>query len=210
MTYPRGIFRDETRSTEPVERWEFRYDIAEAPAEEPVTLAEMKLFARIDIDDDDALIIALIIAARETVEEQTGRALVTQTRRAWMDYVPCRWKYQLSYRPIQSIEHIKSFDEDDTEEEVSATAILLDGTNGEVAIKSTANPITSTRSFNAFNIKYVCGYGLAADVPDWAKTAIKQLVAHWYEHRESHQEESIKKVPYAVQLIIDNNKVVGV
>jgi uncharacterized phiE125 gp8 family phage protein len=210
MSYPRGIFRDESASSEPVERHEFRYDVSAPPTSEPVTLVEAKDWARIDINDDDALITALIITARQTVEEQTGRALITQTIDAWMDYVPSRYKYNLSYRPIQSVEHIKSFDEDGTEEEINASSILLDGTNARIGIQSTANPITSTRSFNAFKIQYIAGYGDAADVPDWAKTAIKQLVAHWYEHRESHQEESIKKVPYAIQLIIDQYKVAGV
>lgn len=210
MSYPRGIFRDESASTEYVERWEFRYDLDTPPTEEPVTLAEMKLFARIDIDDDDALITALISAARVAVEEQTGRALVTQIYEAWLNTVPCRYKYRLSWRPIQSVAEIISIDEDDTEEAIDSADIYTDGQNGEVAIKSTANSITSTRSYNAFKIRYVAGYGDAADVPDWAKTAIKQIVAHWYEHRESHQEEAIKRVPYAAQLIIDQHKVVSI
>jgi uncharacterized phiE125 gp8 family phage protein len=210
MTYPRGIFRDESASTHPVERWEFRYDVETAPTEEPVSLAEMKLFARIDIDDDDALISALISAARTTVEEQTGRTLASTTRNAWLDCVPSRYKYALSYRPIISVEHIMSIDEDGTEEEVDSGDIILDGANGIVAVDSTANPITSTRSFNAFNIQYIAGYGAAADVPEWAKLAVKMIAAHWYEHRESHQEESIKNVPYTAQLLIDQHKVVVV
>lgn len=210
MTYPRGIFRDHSGQTPTIERWQFRYELETAPAEEPVTLAEAKLFARIDVDDDDALVTALIPAARKTVEEQTGRALVTQTWDAWLDCVPASDKFRLSYRPIQSVTHIKSFDDDDTEEEIGATDILFDGTNAEVAIKTTANSITSTRNFNAFNIQYVAGYGDADAVPDWAKLAIKQIVAHWYEHRESDQEESVKKVPFATQLILDQYKVVAV
>ena len=206
--FPRGLFG--TNQGDPVERWQFRYELNTAPTEEPVTLAEMKVFARIDIDDDDALITALITAARSEVEQQTGRSLITQTWDAWLDNVPPLSKFELSYRPIQSITHIKSINEDDSEDEILAADIILDGTNASIGIKSTANPLTSTRSFNAFNIQYVAGYGLAADVPEWAKTAIKQIVAHWYEHRESAQEEDIKTVPYAIQLILDTHKVVGV
>lgn len=40
---------------------------------EPVTLSELKAFARIDQDDDDTLVESLGIAAREFVEQATGR-----------------------------------------------------------------------------------------------------------------------------------------
>ena len=40
---------------------------------EPVTLEEMKDFARVDFSDDDTLLTSLGIAAREYVEQATGR-----------------------------------------------------------------------------------------------------------------------------------------
>src|SRR4051812_6207132 len=56
------------------------------PGEEPVTLAEAKAFCRIDASDEDALVSALIAAARLHVESMTGRALVEQT---WRFSVSC-------------------------------------------------------------------------------------------------------------------------
>ena len=49
------------------------------PAGEPLTLAEAKPHLRVDLNDDDALITALISAAREQVEFLTGQRLITQT-----------------------------------------------------------------------------------------------------------------------------------
>lgn len=43
---------------------------------EPVTLEELKAFARVDLDHDDVLITSLGIAAREYVEQATGRQYV--------------------------------------------------------------------------------------------------------------------------------------
>jgi uncharacterized phiE125 gp8 family phage protein len=41
-----------------------------------------------------------------------------------------------------------------------------------------------TRLTNGIGIEYVAGYGSdGTDVPEAIRTAIRQLVAHWYEHR---------------------------
>ncbi len=59
-----------------------------APTEEPVSLAEAKLHLRVDYSNDDLLIAALITAARQHAENDTGRALVTQTWRQVLDQFP--------------------------------------------------------------------------------------------------------------------------
>jgi uncharacterized phiE125 gp8 family phage protein len=56
-----------------------------APAAEPVTLAEAKAHMRVEINDDDALITGLLLAAREHVEDVTGRKLITQKWRLLLD-----------------------------------------------------------------------------------------------------------------------------
>lgn len=58
------------------------------PAEEPLSLAEAKLHLRVDFSDEDALISALISAARQAAETITARQLVT-----------ARWKYILDAFP---------------------------------------------------------------------------------------------------------------
>ncbi len=55
------------------------------PASEPVSLAEAKLFLRIDQNAEDALITTLIAAAREAVETGCGRALITRRVRESLD-----------------------------------------------------------------------------------------------------------------------------
>ena len=184
------------------------------PTAEPVTLVEAKLFARIDTDDDDALVTALISSARQCVEEETGRALMTQTRDAFLNHYPQAKEFELSWRDIQSVTYIRALNEDGTYDEVDSGEILLDGKNGRVGIK-TGSPffpigVVGDQYFNGFVIRYVSGESDAAYVPEWAKTAIKMLVAHWYEHREATTPESQNKVPFHVQMILDKHRVVTI
>ena len=71
------------------------------PAVEPVTLAEVKLDRRVDHALDDALLTALIQAAREYCERYTGSSLVTQTREVITPlYVE---GMALPFGPVQSV-----------------------------------------------------------------------------------------------------------
>ena len=64
---------------------------------EPVTVAELMPFIRVDIDPADGVMTALIAAARRRVEKETGLALMNQTWVAVLD----RWPDTVApdYRP---------------------------------------------------------------------------------------------------------------
>ncbi|MBN9265961.1 MAG: phage gp6-like head-tail connector protein [Hyphomicrobium sp.] len=55
------------------------------PSVEPVTLDELKAWAKIDSADEDALLTSLIAAARDAAEQYLRRALITQTVRLTLD-----------------------------------------------------------------------------------------------------------------------------
>jgi len=59
-----------------------------APTEEPVSLAEAKAHLRVDISDDDALIGAMIVAARQEAEAACRRAFVSQQWKLLLDRFP--------------------------------------------------------------------------------------------------------------------------
>jgi uncharacterized phiE125 gp8 family phage protein len=61
--------------------------LLDPPASEPLSLAEAKNYLRVEHGADDALIAAMIAAARIQVESLTRRALVTQSWRIVLD----RW-----------------------------------------------------------------------------------------------------------------------
>ena len=61
---------------------------------QPVTLAEAKLHLRVDVADDDALITALITAARQRAEFITHRTLITTTWELSQDAFGCALRLQ--------------------------------------------------------------------------------------------------------------------
>jgi hypothetical protein len=59
-----------------------------APSVEPLTVAQAKQFARIDTNADDALVLALIKAARTFAENKLRRSLIQQTWVLTLDAFP--------------------------------------------------------------------------------------------------------------------------
>jgi len=129
------------------------------PGEEPVTLAEAKAFCRIDGSDEDALVNALIAAARLQVESLTGRALITQTWRLTMACAPRL--VELPVIPVAAL--------------VAAPAgAVLQG-----------DAVLLVEPVDELTVDYTAGYGAAADVPGDLKQAVLTLVAYWYENRDA-------------------------
>lgn len=157
-----------------------------APASEPLDLATAKLHCRVDGNDDDALVTALIVAAREQAEHETGRALVTQTWELVHDSFP--EAFELRKSPIQSVTSIKYLDSTTGVEQTLAPAdYLLDNARepgyvvpgyGKAWPDSYAVP-------NAVRCQYVCGYGNASAVPQAIKQWMLLAIGTMYAQRET-------------------------
>lgn len=164
------------------------YVLSAGPTEEPVALEDLKAHCRVEITDDDDLINALGIAAREKVELDTGRVLCSQT---WLlkgngfpssDSTPI----ELDMPPLQSVSSIAYVDTD-------GVAATWDDAEYQVDTASQPGRIlpaygesypTARDQYNSVTVTFVCGYGASYDVPRALKHAIKILVGTWYEQRE--------------------------
>ncbi len=150
-----------------------------APTTEPVTLAEAKAHLGVTITDDDARIQALITAAREWVENDSGRALITQTWVAKLDAFPAGDILKLPKVPIQSITSVGYVDTNGDDQ--TFTGYTLD-IIGERLYLQYGEDWPSTQSIeNAVTITYVSGYGDASDVPESIKQSIKLQVEKAYD-----------------------------
>lgn len=164
-----------------------RIAVDTAPATEPVTLAEAKAWVNVTHDVDNDLLTSLITAAREHVEERIGRALVTQTLTVTLDVREAAPPIVLPRGPVQSVSSLKYWDDvADAFATAATSAYYLAGDRLCIAegTAGTAWP-TADRTFAAYTVTYVAGYGNAAAVPGPVKRALLIVLADLYEHRDT-------------------------
>ena len=164
------------------------------PTVEPVTVEETKLHLRLDGNEEDNLISALIKAARQKAEEYTRRAFITQTWEVAVDSVTST--LCLPRPPVQTIEAVT----------LDGQAVAPENYGLAVNLFYTKNPLYAVYP-GGLVIRYVSGYGSTAeDIPQAIRQAILMLVAHLYEHRGDVAEEippMIKSLlqPFRVMLL---------
>lgn len=155
------------------------------PTVELITTAEAKLHLRVDGTEEDTLIAILIQAARETVEQFTGRSLINQTRTLKMDYFPCSDTILLPNGPVSSVTSINYYNESEANTLLATSDYWVDSSSGiaRIVVKNYW-PATFTMP-NAVTIIYVAGYGAASsNVPKPLKQAAYLILGHLYENRE--------------------------
>ena len=195
-------------------------NLSSAPAVEPVTQAEAKLFAKIDTTADDALVTSLIVAARQRIESLTRRALITQTWVWQLDAFPFSSvpvttdalnmnPLRPPFPPLQSVTSITYVDTDGITQTWSSSDYTVDTTSEPGRIVPAFNEsYPDTRDvIEAVTITYKAGYGDASTaVPDALITAVKMLTAAFYDNRDAFQSTA---VPNAVNALISDYVVAG-
>ncbi len=176
------------------------YSLIAGPTVEPVSVSDVKTYARIDGDTEDSLLALLIKSARESVEEYTKRSLCTQTWELTADYFGefygndlyysgwelYRYKaqpLQMSRGPWQSITSVRSISKANVETTVDTAVYTLDAVNGRIMLNDGFNWPTDLRDFSAVKVRFVAGYGDASAVPNQIKQAIIQQATAMYETR---------------------------
>lgn len=163
-----------------------RIKITTQPVIEPVSLDEIKSQLRIDHSDEDSLLESMIVAARIHCEDIARRAFITRTHTAKLDCWPYSI-FELPYPPLIAITSIKYTDAEGVEATFSSSNYIVDTFSepGRVALKSSADwPNVTLQDINGIEIIYTAGYGLADDVPETYKLAIRAYVGTYYENRE--------------------------
>ena len=158
-----------------------------APSEEPVTIDEAKAQTRLDEADDATLLPGMIAAARRYVETLSRCQLVTATYTYKLDAFPSDRTIRIPRPPLQSISSITYIDTGGDSQTLDATVYDVDADSepGRVSLAFDQVWPATRNQDNAVTITFVNGFGAASAVPDTFKHAIRLLVGHWWENRES-------------------------
>lgn len=177
-----------------------------APATEPLGLQEAKDHLRVDSTDDDALIDTLVLSARQWIETQTRRALITQIWDLKLDKFP--WEIRVPLPPLQSVGQITYIDTAGGSPIVLATTeYQVDANSLQARIRPAAGvttwPATDLETLGAVTVSFTTGYGAAGDIPEPIKQAMKLLLGHLYERREqSIVGAPIAEIPMGIRALI--------
>lgn len=180
---------------------------------EPISTEDLKLTVKIDTDADNALMDAYVKAARQQVEIDSRRALITQAWTMTLDQAPAnRGAIWLPIYPVISITSIKSFSTADAESTVATSVYRLDASSlpARIVLKDAQDWPTGLRPQNALQIIFSAGYGAAAsDISDTGLLqAARLLAAHWYRQREPIViGESVSTLPLAYDALIAPHRV---
>src|SRR4051812_37958797 len=129
-----------------------------APAIEPVSLAEAKAFLRVEHDDDDGVIAALVAGARIYVEAQTRRALITQSWRLSLDAWPASGRIEVRPAPLRSLSAARVYRFDGSTEAIDVDAFVQD-TIGSALIFPPWAMVQPGRAAAGIELDVSAGYG---------------------------------------------------
>jgi len=153
------------------------------PAAEPLSLEETKTFLRVENNDDDPLIAALITAARMHIETQAQAALVTQRWRMVFACWPRHGRIAVRPGPLKALTAVRVLDFHGNAQTLDTQGFVPDPGASALAFIPWAVPVPG-RIAAGIELDVTVGFGDAAtDVPEPLRQAMRLLVAHWYENR---------------------------
>jgi uncharacterized phiE125 gp8 family phage protein len=196
------------------------------PASEPVTLADARLHCRVEISDDDALISALITAAREYCEKEVRRAFITRSYQLRMTRFP--YSVPIAYYPFYTLERmpnqlfgtielprpplisvdaVKYIDANGTLQTLDPTLYQVESGGVCQGLITPAYgllfPVTRYE-MGAVQVNFTAGYSDPTQIPSSLKAAMKLCIGHWYRNREAVSEGSFAEVPMAVPALLSS------
>lgn len=176
------------------------FRIITQPSVEPVSVAEIKQHLRIDHDDDDTMLAAMITAAREEVEHRLERACARQTVQLLLDeFLP---DIPLPMPPLVSVLSVTYAAADGSTGTVESTDYTTDvGQEPSWLLQASDADWPQTAAVaNAVQVTYECGH-TPDDIPKSIKHWIMLRVGTLYAYREADSDKVPQPAPFADRLI---------
>lgn len=184
-----------------------------APA---ISLAQARDWLRITDDSENNLLTALISAATRRTEDSTRRALIDTT---YIDHFRSFAQvHELARADAHTLLTIQYFDTSGILQTLSPeytfTFTPIDQGIGQLRFHSTNTPTPSFPDLDEnrllpVQITYTAGYGTAPEnIPDTLLTAVRYLLAHYYENRTPiNIGSSVNPIPETVETLLQMHRV---
>ena len=176
--------------------------IVTPPASEPLTLAEVKEFLRVDHSDDDATLAIFITAARQLCESYTRMALLPTTFEEYFDDFPqytgtFKDEIRLSRSPVSAVTYVKYIDGNETTITADAAEYKVDTISRPARISPDNGWFGTYETINVVFVRYVAGFADAASVHAPLKHGMMLVIGDMYENRT----DSVKRLPTASEYL---------
>lgn len=156
----------------------YQLELVIPPEAEPISLEEAKLYLRVDGEDEDTVVTAMVAAARIAAEQHLRRSLMTQNwRLAYDDYLLSEtW---LPMGRVQSVGAVNLINRDGGSSELDSGSYYLNARRDTLICDAT--PFS-----HRIEVVYTSGYGDAEDVPEPIRQGLFQHIAALYENRSGN------------------------
>jgi uncharacterized phiE125 gp8 family phage protein len=174
-------------------------------ATEPLTLSEIKEWLRVTDTNEDALLVALGKAARQAVERETNRALITQTWELTLDSFPSDRSIELPIGRLLSVTSVSYTDADGDEQTLASANYEVDTVSepGRLVLDADASWPETEPGINKVTITFTAGYGPdASDVPEDLRIAIRYILSEWFSDRREISKGIVYVIPLRSRAII--------
>lgn len=147
-----------------------------APSATVVTLTEAKNYLKVDYNEDDDLITALITTSQTRLEQYAGVAMTPRTLKvvAYVDEF-----IELPYTPTNTISLVEYWNNEDW--------VVMPVGDYNVLGDTTKKVYMVANNCMEYRFTYTCGY---ASTPQQMKTALLKMLGDLYEYRESSVEST--------------------
>lgn len=200
-----------------------RLEIITPSTAEPLTIEEVKDQLRIEQGEtgEDNLLRGFIRAARTRAENYTGRTLMRQTKKYYIDNWPVGEYIEIPDPPLIAIQsscltYVNSTGETNVVWSSGDNQWEIDKNSepGRLYLKYGEDwPNETLWNHDAVRIQFICGYGTtgrgySTAVPENIKLGMKMLISHWYENRENTLVgQTINKIPDATEALWSDYRV---
>lgn len=173
-----------------------------------VSTDDIKLHCRIDHDDDNALLTALVKSAESYLDGYSGILGLCLFNQTWkQSFAQFDRHMSLPFPNIYNSDmvEVKYLDDQDAEQTFAGEFELINCSRETLLI------YPSSENFPAVNcdkslpvwVEFEAGFGTTSDKIDPAiLTATKMLVAHWYENREAVSADQMENLPLGVSTLL--------